>query len=82
MYSEIISIYHSGSLNCHEYRLHGALHRLDGPAVEYDSGIKVWYVHGVRAKRLAQDFWYPLYEDKFRNALILTNHMRLKHVNK
>lgn len=24
------------------------LHRLDGPAIEYDDGIKVWYVNGKR----------------------------------
>lgn len=31
-----------------EYRLDGALHRLDGPAVERDNGDKEWWVNGKR----------------------------------
>jgi len=30
----------------HQWRLNGKLHRLDGPAVIYDSGTEVWYKHG------------------------------------
>jgi hypothetical protein len=29
-----------------EWRLHGKLHREDGPAYEYASGYKYWYLHG------------------------------------
>jgi hypothetical protein len=29
-----------------EWRLHGKLHREDGPAVEYANGSKKWYLHG------------------------------------
>ena len=28
------------------HRENGELHREDGPAVEYDSGYKAWYIHG------------------------------------
>jgi len=31
----------------HQWRLNGKLHRLDGPAVIYDSGTEVWYKHGM-----------------------------------
>lgn len=33
----------------------GRLHRKDGPAVEYDSGNKHWYRHGVYQRRLNHD---------------------------
>ena len=29
-----------------EYTLNGQLHRVDGPAIEYISGTKVWYLNG------------------------------------
>ena len=30
------------------WRLHGKLHREDGPAVEWSNGSKAWYMHGER----------------------------------
>ena len=30
-----------------EWRLHGVLHREDGPAIEYADGSKVWRLHGA-----------------------------------
>jgi hypothetical protein len=31
-----------------EWRLHGKLHREDGPAIEWANGSKHWYLHGKR----------------------------------
>jgi len=31
-----------------EYRLHGKLHREDGPAIEYSNGFKQWWLNGKR----------------------------------
>jgi hypothetical protein len=31
-----------------EYRLRGKLHRTDGPAIEYSSVLKEWYINGLR----------------------------------
>lgn len=31
-----------------EYRLNGELHRLDGPAAEWEDGTKYWYKNGFQ----------------------------------
>ena len=33
-----------------EYRLHGKLHREDGPAIEFSNGFKQWWLDGERFK--------------------------------
>jgi hypothetical protein len=38
-----VKVYESGDK---EWYLHGELHRVDGPAVEYYDGTKSWYLNG------------------------------------
>jgi hypothetical protein len=30
------------------WELNGEFHRVDGPAIEYSFGIKIWYLHGLQ----------------------------------
>ena len=32
------------------WTLYGSYHRLDGPAILFNHGIEMWYVHGKRCK--------------------------------
>jgi len=54
-----------------EWKLHGLLHRLDGPACYYDNGFKSWWVAGKRHRTdgpaiehaNGQKEWY--YQDEY-----------------
>ena len=42
-----------------EYRLHGKLHREDGPAIEYTNGFKQWWLDG---KRITEEAFFDATE--------------------
>ena len=67
----------------------GQLHRLDGPAVEYKDGDKVWYINGLRHREDGpaiewsdgRKYWYlndiKYSEEEFHQELIKLKLKRL-----
>ena len=43
---------------CKYWYLNGKLHRVDGPAVEWSSGSKMWYLNGIYYYE--SDYWKEL----------------------
>jgi len=46
--------------NSYSWYVDGKRHRLGGPAMEWMSGIREWYLGGVRY--LEDEYWYALWE--------------------
>lgn len=79
-----------------EYRSTGILHREDGPAVEYPSGTRIWYVHGIKVGHIYAGYWIEWYIcdetlfpetylaescPSYKLTLLLMHHMKGKCAN-